>query len=294
MSSQKRGLGRGLGALLKTGLDDSGTEQNKVQEILLTKIVPNPFQPRKTFSDESIAELAESIEKNSLIQPILLRKTALNYQIINGERRFRAFQKLNRAQIPAIITDINDQEMLVWAIIENIQRENLNPVEEAISYQELATSFGITHEQLATELGKSRSYISNSLRLLKLPKEILSYLETGLISHGAARAILALDDTDQQIKVALETIHQGWNVRQVEKHVKELNNSVQTNEKTTEKIKIENTISPEIQLYESKLQKILHHSCRIVGKKTKKIEISFPNETELANFVNYIEKFNID
>jgi ParB family chromosome partitioning protein len=293
MSSQKRGLGRGLGALLKTGFNEgSETDKNRVQEIALSVIVPNPFQPRKIFSDESISELAESIENNSLIQPVLLRKTEDKYQIVNGERRFRAFQKLNRETIPAIVTDINDQEMLVWAIVENIQRENLNPVEEAVSYQQLAGTFNLTHEQLASELGKSRSYISNSLRLLKLPKEILNYLETGLLPHGSARALLAIIDTDKQVKTALEAIHQGWNVRQVEKYVKDV---IETEKNTNSSTNIEtppkNTTDG--QLYEKKFQKILHPSCRYIdGKKIKKLEIFFADESEVLSFIEQFEKLS--
>ena len=180
MSTSKRVLGRGLGALLK-GNSDSAYD-GQVQNIEISRIVPNPFQPRRSFTTESIQELAESIQKNDLIQPVVLRSSTNNneYEIVTGERRFRAFIFLRREHIPAIIRQFDDQEMLVNALIENIQREDLSPLEEAHSYQKLIGQFSLTHEDLAATVGKSRSHISNSLRLLKLPDAILDYLESGL------------------------------------------------------------------------------------------------------------------
>lgn len=220
MSQPKRALGKGLGALLKTS--STRQDEGRVQSIPLASIVPNPFQPRRTFSRESIDDLAQSIAKNSLLQPITVRQVEDGYQIVYGERRFRACESLGHQEIPAHVQILSDQEMLVNALIENVQREDLNPIEEAVSFHRLIQEFQLTHDQMATTLGKSRAYITNSMRLLRLPPSVVQYVESGLLSPGGARALLTIESEEQLIKVASEVIVQGLNVRQIENYVKGL------------------------------------------------------------------------
>ncbi|MBW7875925.1 MAG: ParB/RepB/Spo0J family partition protein [Candidatus Cloacimonetes bacterium] len=221
MSQPKRALGKGLGALLKTS-NTNPVEEGKIVLLPLSSVVPNPFQPRSHFSTESIQELADSIDKNGLLQPITVRQSGEVWQIVYGERRFRAYTLLGRSEIPAYIQDYDDQQMLVNALVENIQREDLNPIEEAVSYQRLAQELQLTHEELASSLSKSRTYITNSLRLLRLPVVVLDYVKNKVLSPGAARALLAIESEELLKKAANDVIVQGLNVRQVENFVKDL------------------------------------------------------------------------
>ena len=290
MSTSKRVLGRGLGALLK-GTSDSGYE-NQVQHIDISRIIPNPFQPRRSFTTESIQELAESIQKNDLIQPIVLRLNSSTdtYEIVTGERRFRAFTFLRRDHIPAIVRSFDDQEMLVNALIENIQREDLSPLEESHSYQKLINEFNLTHEDLATTVGKSRSHISNSLRLLKLPTAILDYLESGLISPGAARSLLPLNTAELQRKVASEVIVQGMNVRQIERYVKEILSKDSSIDNSKDKVRI---IKPGFQAEEETLRALTGLQCSIKSsRKGHRLEIEFNQATDLKNFIEQLKNLS--
>ena len=235
MSTSKRALGRGLGALLGSAAAPSHDESS-IQSISLQLIVPNPFQPRKSFSEESISELARSIYEGQLLQPIALRRVGESFQIVNGERRFRAFQHLNKSAIPAIVLELSDREMLLSALVENIQREDLNAIDEATSYHSLHSEFGLTHEEISQGVGKSRSHVSNSLRLLKLPESVRNFVISGLLSPGAARALLPLDDQTKIMKIASESIVQGWNVRQLETRVREEISNPETRQKTSSTI----------------------------------------------------------
>ena len=282
MSTSKRVLGRGLGALLK-GTSDSAYE-NQVQDIDISRIIPNPYQPRRSFTEESVQELAESIEKNDLIQPIVIRlnSTTDQYEIVTGERRFRAFTLLKRENIPAIVRSFNDQEMLVNALIENIQREDLSPLEESHSYRKLIDEFSLTHEDLANTVGKSRSHISNSLRLLKLPEAILDYLESGLITPGAARALLPLPTVEQQRKVASEVIVQGMNVRQIERYVKE----ILSKNSTSVAKKLVSVPELGFQAEEETIKALTGLQCSIKSsRKGHKLEIQFDQVNQLKTFI---------
>jgi len=226
MNKQKRALGKGLSSLLDVAPIESSSNSNvetviieKSLEIALTEISPNPFQPRLDFSDDELKELAESIKKQGLLQPIAVRKVDELYQIISGERRFRAFKLLQRDSIPVtIIDDVNDVQMLEMALVENIQRENLNQIETALSYQRLLFECGLSHQQLSEQIGKSRSAITNTLRLLKLPEELQQMVRTGDLSMGHARALLGFGgDEQRQEKVAKQILSDGLSVRAVEK-----------------------------------------------------------------------------
>ncbi len=223
--SQHHGLGKGLGAIFAQNQAAHQHDQvlaqdpqpgERIQDVPLSAIVPNPFQPRKTFDDSEIEGLANSIRDNGLIQPLLLRQNGETYQIIAGERRFRACQKLGNTTVKAIVrSQVTDREMREVAIIENIQRVQLNPLEEAQAYQELIQDCGYTHDQCAERLGKSRSAITNSLRLLRLDEGVRAMLLEGSLSAGHARCLAGLP-SERQLPIAKRCLTEDWSVRQLE------------------------------------------------------------------------------
>ena len=229
MSNRRNALGRGLSAILrnpKTDITNNKDEASKlvatINEISIDEIQINPFQPRVNFDDEKIYELAESIKELGIIQPITVRKLGYNkYQLISGERRFKASKTLNLKTIPAYIRIANDEQMLEMALVENIQRENLNPIEIAISFQRLIKECNLTQEECGNKLGKQRSTITNFLRLLKLPIEIQDGLKRNQISVGHARALINIKDTTKQLNIYHDIIENGFSVREVEQLVKD-------------------------------------------------------------------------
>lgn len=216
---EKRGLGRGLSALMGDleGPDsESGGSSRDLQVVDITRLVPNPDQPRRRFDEEELEDLARSIAEKGIIQPLVVRPNPDeegSFQIVAGERRWRAAQRARVDRIPVIVRDLSDMEVLEIAIIENVQRADLNPVEEARGYQMLMETFGHTQEKLSEALGKSRSHLANSMRLLKLPKEVLDLLESGQLTAGHARAMITADDP---VALAREAVAKGLSVRQVE------------------------------------------------------------------------------
>lgn len=223
---ERRGLGRGLSALMSDVAIDSAAQQggaaqnNNEQSIPVEKIIPNPDQPRRDFPEQDLDDLAASIREKGVIQPLILRKKegkTTSYEIVAGERRWRAAQLAQLHEVPAIVRDYTDTEVLEIAIIENIQRADLNPVEEAAGYQQLMERFGHTQEKLATALGKSRSHIANLMRLLQLPDEILKMLRDGKLTTGHARALIT---TDNPIELARIVVKKGLSVRETERLAK--------------------------------------------------------------------------
>jgi ParB family chromosome partitioning protein len=195
----------------------------QIQEIELAKVVPNPYQPRKQFKPEALQELADSIKEHGVIQPLVVTETPTGYELVVGERRFRASQLAGLVRVPAIVKkSLGDQTKLEVALIENIQRQELNPIEEAQAYDRLIKTFNLTQEQVAKKVGKSRPSITNTLRLLNLPAEIQRGVIEGRISEGHARAILGLTDPEKQLLMYKAIVEQGLNVRQVEAKVREL------------------------------------------------------------------------
>lgn len=222
MAQRRNALGRGLDALLS--MDEIQTEgSSSINEIELSKIVVNPNQPRREFDQTALQELADSIAEIGIIQPITLRQLSDDeYQIIAGERRFRAAQLAGLSTIPAYIRTADDENMLEMALIENIQREDLNSLEIALTYQHLLDQYGLTQERLSERVGKKRTTIANYLRLLKLPAPIQMGLQNKQIDMGHARALVTLDDPKLQVKVYEETVEHGYSVRKVEEIVKSL------------------------------------------------------------------------
>ncbi|MCS7153939.1 MAG: ParB/RepB/Spo0J family partition protein [Bacteroidia bacterium] len=216
-----RGLGRGLGAILP--VEEAVIERSHaVQEIPIDAIEPNPYQPRLDFSEEDLEELAESIRQHGLIQPITVRAVGEKYQIIAGERRWRAAKRAGLLRIPAYVRTADNTQLLAFALIENVQRQNLNPIELALAYKRLIEECNLTQEEVAQYVGKSRPAVANTLRLLRLPPEIQKALKEGTIAEGHVRPLLALDSPELQLQVFHEIQRKGLNARQVEALVQQL------------------------------------------------------------------------
>lgn len=222
-SKNKKGLGRGINALF-ADFDEEKEAGEKVEELQLDEIRPNPYQPRKSFDEENLKDLSDSIRKNGVFQPIIVRKSSvMGYEIIAGERRFRASKLAGKDSIPAIVRVIDDEQMMEVAVLENLQREDLTPLEEAEAYNTLMKNLKITQSELSERLGKSRPYIANYLRLLDLPREVKTFVQDGKLSMGQARTLLALKDKDKLVELAEKTIKENYTVRQLEQIVNDMN-----------------------------------------------------------------------
>lgn len=289
MAVKRNALGRGLDALLS--MDDVQTEgSSSINEIELDKIVANPNQPRREFAPEALQELADSIREIGIIQPITLRKLDDNtYQIIAGERRFRASQLAGLTTIPAYIRTADDENVMEMALIENIQREDLNAVEIALAYQHLMEEYNLTQERLSERVGKKRATITNYLRLLKLPAPIQMGLQKKQIDMGHARALVTLNDPKLQVKLYEETVQNNYSVRRIEEIVKALQEGeTQVNVAQTPK---RSKMSKEFHLLKKQLSSFfdtkVQLTCSEQGK--GKISISFDNEEELERIMGIFD-----
>lgn len=223
MKNKNKGLGRGIDALFQ-GLEEVDVRKEEVLDLLLNELRPNPYQPRKTFDEQSLKELANSIERSGVFQPIIVRRSQVKgYEIIAGERRFRASKLAGKITIPAIIRDFDEEMMMQIAVLENLQREDLNPLEEAEAYEMLMKNLDLTQAEVAERLGKSRPYIANYLRLLSLPKLVKEMVQDERLSMGQARTLLGLKDKSNILKLANRCVKENLTVRQLEKLVSELN-----------------------------------------------------------------------
>ena len=247
----KKRLGKGLSALIN---NDENVDQSRVEEIFIDQIEANPFQPRSNFDEDALNELANSIKEKGVIQPITVRKIkAEKYQIVAGERRWRASKLVGLKKIPAVIRDFDEQEMLEIALIENIQREDLNPVEEAGAYKEMLDNFDITQAELAKQVGKSRSNVSNMIRLLKLSDKVKNHLQRGIITIGHARALLSLEKEETQVAACENIIIQDLTVRETENYVEKLKNPLKGREKKEEKPELDQVWQQAVLELEKKL-----------------------------------------
>lgn len=211
---KRRSLGRGLGALIPKGVSLAAPAAER--RVPVSEIQPNPRQPRRYFDEQRIAELAESIRQQGVLQPLVVRKSDSGYELIVGERRFRAAQRAGLERVPVIVKEVSDAESLEMALVENIQREELTPIEEALAYRQLMDEFQLTQEDVAKRVGKSRPVIANLLRVLNLPEEIKEDVDRGNLSVGHARSLLALETPQKQIELARQVIHQSLSVRETE------------------------------------------------------------------------------
>ena len=276
MSQPKRGLGKGLGALLGDApVPLAPTPQEKLRDVPVAQITPNPFQPRQSFDSASLEELKTSIAEYGVLVPIIVRKRGDKFELIAGERRWRACAALQRATIPAIVRESDDRDSLEVAIIENLQRENLNPLEEAAGVQYLIDEYGLTQEEVAYRLGKSRPAIANALRLLALPDPIKAMLNDGRLSAGHARALLSAPAA-KRAALAERAVNEGLSVRALERVA---GGTPQTGPAKVTRLR---ELSPEEHDFESRLrERFATHVALVRNGKGGRIEIRFNNENEL-------------
>lgn len=282
--AKKSGLGRGLNALISEANAETGNEPEVVLSI--SEIVRNPNQPRKTFDEDKLAELADSIRQNGVLQPILVRRKGQKYEIVAGERRYQASKLAGLNEIPAVVREIDDDKVFQLALIENLQRSDLSPIEEAKGYKQLLTSRSLTQEELAKILSKSRSAIANTLRLMDLPVEVQHMMEQGLLTAGHARAILAVPSEEGRIKLAKKVVTESLTVRQTENLAPLF--SVEHTETRTR------VAAPQsFKRAARELRKMLDTNVRVKQVRGKnKIEIEFKDEDELARILAQIQPDN--
>ncbi len=294
-----RGLGKGLDALIPVGINEKKVKtENKGEDISekkegeklvnITKVEPNREQPRKNFDEEALDELAESIKQFGLLQPILVQDKKTYYEIIAGERRWRAAKKAGLKEIPVIIKNLTEQEIVEISLIENIQREDLNPIEEAQAYKRLLTEFNLKQDEVAERVSKSRTAVTNSMRLLKLCDEVQKMVIDNMISTGHARALISIEDEKQQYEIAKKIYEEKLNVRDVEKLVKNLNKPVKIKKAVT----TDESLEAVYQNIEENLKQRLSTKVSISskGNGAGKIEIEFYSHDDLEKIMELLSK----
>ncbi|MGL4624766.1 MAG: ParB/RepB/Spo0J family partition protein [Culicoidibacterales bacterium] len=283
-TKKSSGLGKGLESLFSTnGFQDmievqevELTQGYDIEEIQLDQLRPNPYQPRHKFDEQALQELADSIQEHGIFQPIIVRKGVVGYDILAGERRFRASQIAGLATIPAIVKPFTEEQMMELALLENLQREDLTIIEEAQAYQMLVTNLSITQEALAKRVGKSRSHVTNTLRLLQLPKTVQNQIESGTLTMGHTKILIGLGD-DQLLQQIVELIiSENLNVRETEKLVRNLQQSPQKKlPQTTQQI------TPDIALFQDRLSQLMGTKAAVKYQNGRgKIEIKFTNDDD--------------
>lgn len=264
-------LGKGLDAIFgenfqyalseieEINLTSKVNKSENIIEVDLNQIIPNPRNPRKTFNEESIDELSQSIKESGLLSPIILKKTLNNkYYIVAGERRYRATKKLGVKSIKSIVIDVDDQKLNELAIIENLQREDLNPIEEALGFQHLLNAYNVTHEELSKKLGKTRTYISNQLRLLNLDNKIIDYVIESKLTYGQVRPLITLS-TEKAVKIAKQAIENNWTVREIESYIKNsekktiLNSNMKSNKYEYAESLLRNKLDSKVEIKQGKV-----------------------------------------
>lgn len=282
----KRALGKGLEALIPQ-LDVS--DNDTVSSVSIGQLRPNPYQPRRSFNEDRLTELTQSIQQHGIIQPLIVRKSAVRgYDIVAGERRFRAAQRAGLSVVPVVVRDFSDVELMEVAIIENLQREDLNAIEVAEAYANLMNRCGLTQDELATRVGQSRSHVANMLRLLNLPTTVRDYVSRGTLSMGHARAILAVDDVPAQEQLARRAVDEEMSVRKLESVIYKPNTNV--SRETKKKRRPEET---RYRRYEEQFRTVLGTAVKIhPGKKRGKIEIEYFSQEDLERILNLLSTQN--
>lgn len=277
-----KGLGKGINALFA---NMEVSKEETVREIDLVEIRPNPYQPRKVFEVDAIEELKNSILEHGILQPIIIRKNIKGYEIVVGERRYRAAKAAKLETIPAVVRELNDRQMMELAVLENLQREDLTPIEEAAAYQTLMDKLHITQEELAKRLGKSRPHIANYVRLLSLPKNIQQDITEGKLSMGHGRTLLGLKQKEKLEAVAEKSVNEGLNVRQLEKLIQNINENVPRETKKPDSKK-----DVFIKGYEESLREKFGTTVTIKRSSKKgKIEIEFLSNEDLERILEMLE-----
>ena len=271
---ERKVLGRGIGALIPARETDGSTEKN---DVLLSEIRPNPVQPREVFDPAAIEELAASIRQKGVLQPLVVRKATGGYELIAGERRFRAAKRAGLERVPVVVRDVRDDELLEIALIENIQRENLNPIEEGRAYRRLMEDFRLTQEQVAEKVAKDRSTVANTLRLLQLPQEVRDQIASGTLSAGHARALINVGSATDQVSIAHEVVNRRLNVRDTEHLVR-----------ARKKKSGGGTIDPDLRAAEEQLGRTLGTKVKLHLRRggRGKLEIQFFSLAELNGLVD--------
>lgn len=286
--SKQRGLGRGLNALFPGSVTPDQEQEGEIYEISIQSIVANKFQPRRFFDEEALADLAQSIKQHGVLQPVMVRKTVEGYELVAGERRWRASQLAGLKVIPAVVKEYTDSEMTEIALIENLQRENLNPIEEALAYRRLMDEFGFTQDEVARKIGRSRSLIANMVRLLQLHTEVQQHLWEGTLTNGQVRPLLALEDPLLQVEAANRIIEEGLSARDVEQLVRQMLNRRERRPaaKPEESDADASTKDYFIGEFEDRLKIILGTQVKIKpGKLKSKIEIEFYSPEDLERLI---------
>jgi len=284
MNKRAGGLGRGLDAIFQS----NPKSDEPVNTVRLTELRPNPYQPRRVFDEDKLAELAQSIKEHGIIQPIIVRTAVRGYEIVAGERRWRAAKEAGLTDIPIVVRNFTDEEMNEIALIENLQREDLNPIEIAEAYLSLMEKFDLTQDTLAKKVGQSRSHVANTLRLLNLPGEIREHVSRGTLSMGHARAILGLTDKQLQIQVAEKAIDEELSVREVEHLVNRLQNLTSQTPREPKKAAKPHPI---IKQYEEEFRSRLGTGVKIhQGKKRGKIEIEYFSTDDLERILSLLNQ----
>lgn len=279
---ERKALGKGISALIPEKTTEE--KQEKIVYAPIGQVKSNPLQPREDFDLQGMEDLIQSIKEKGVIQPILVRRQGDYYELIAGERRLRAANSLNLKEIPVIIKDVPDRDSLELSLIENIQRQELNPIEEARAFQYLIDKFGVTQEKLSEGLGKSRASVTNTLRLLNLPKEIQDEIKKGRISFAHGRALLEIEDVNQQRRLAHEVIAKGLSVRELESLIKTYR------PRGKRRMKIAAATEPYIAVLEEELQHILATKIRIIKQKKRgHIVIEFYSSQDLGRIVGRIK-----
>lgn len=284
---KKGGLGRGMEALFSSAYEEIPNDHEMVTEIRLEDIRPNPYQPRKHFDPDALNELAESIRQTGVFQPIIIRKSSVKgYEIIAGERRVRASKLAGKKTIPAIVRELDEEAMIEIAVIENLQREDLSPLEEAEAYYMLMERLKLTQAEVADRIGKSRPYIANYIRLLQLPDAIKQMVNEEALSMGQARTLLGLKDKSQMLTLAKKVVKDHLTVRQIEEIVQKANQSQMVKKKTATRP----AKSPIFQAIEQQMEERFGTESRIVSRGDKgKIEIDFVSEEDLTRILDLLE-----
>jgi ParB family transcriptional regulator, chromosome partitioning protein len=278
-----KGLGKGLNAFFVNMEVEKG---ESIQEIAIKELRPNPYQPRKNFQQEAIDELKKSIMEHGILQPIIVRKSIKGYEIVVGERRFRAAKEAKLETVPAVVRELSEQQMMELAVLENLQREDLNPIEEGLAYQTLMEKLSLTQEEVAKRLGKSRPHVANHIRLLSLPPKIQELISSGKISMGHGRALLGLRKKTTLPIIVEKVIQENLNVRQLEKLIQQLNENVPRGTKKTEKKK-----DVFLQEREHLLRERFGTTVNIKQSKNKgKIEIEFFSQDDLERILELLDQ----
>lgn len=285
-----KGLGRGLDSLFVVNSTDvEVSTSDLISNISIDSLRPNPYQPRKTFSPEALEELKNSIIENGILQPIIIRKSSIQgYEIVAGERRFRAAKEAGLKEVPAVVRDFNDNQMMELALLENLQRENLTPIEEAEAYHTIMDKLGYTQEAIADKMGKSRSHVANHLRLLTMPEQLQHFVSQDKLSYGHAKVLLGIKDKNEMLRIAKKVVELGLSVRQLEQLIK--------NTKLKKPIKKEEIVSFEhleyfVQEETENLREMFGTKVSINLNRDKgKIEIDFMSLEDLERIVGLLKK----